>query len=85
VLEKNRDLYVEHRKVASAFTVVELGEMSGLYFSSHNEDEFFRCFGEVDGRVRRFTASPEADARAKMLIFLLEKGLAKAYCPIQSE
>lgn len=68
-LRKNYEQY-------NAFTVAELGEMLPDYFSSQKRDKIdndFICWNiklQVD-----FRADTEADARAKMLIYLLENNL----------
>lgn len=76
----------EHRMQpnCAAFTVAELGEMlrgrdwSGGIVPSHC---WARCHELPEGQ-RVFEASSEADARAKMLIYLIEQGIIK---PQESE
>jgi len=71
------------KKLASAFTVAELGEMLPGKFdewqiATQKEGEQWCCFAS-DGNDFVFEyageADTEADARAKMLIYLLEHGL----------
>lgn len=68
----------------SAFTVAELGEMlpSGIWFERTKEDNRFRCgqtkyLGTVELDKSIQFGDSEADARAKMLIYLLENHLIK--------
>lgn len=67
----------------AAFTVAELGEMLPCGFSSHKEEIGRWSIGlykkGVNGLVVGYseTASSEANARAKMLIHLIEKGVVK--------
>lgn len=77
------------RKFA-AFTVAELGEMlpcfavSQRYFSAKDNQQEWDCYSDnseddgVWGYEERAIASTEADARAKMLIHLLENKLVQA-------
>lgn len=59
----------------SAFTVAELGEMLPSYYCSHLDDDGkARCFGGKE-KIKSATGKTEADARAKMLIYLLENKL----------
>lgn len=67
-------------KICSAFTVAELGEMLPFVFNTHRCVEGFACFGRSEGAKfseRMFIERTEADARAKMLIYLIEQGLVK--------
>lgn len=65
------------RDKVSAFTVAELGEslkdyqMECLWFEEKRQ---WGCFQTLDGRDAHY-ADTEADARAKMLIYLLENKL----------
>lgn len=60
----------------SAYTVGELGEIIGEACHSWNCNSQWHCSKDVPlGRVT--SDETEADARAKMLIYLLEKGLLK--------
>jgi len=59
----------------SAFTVAELGEMLPKDFMSYKRYDKWTC-GEH--RINKWeSAETEADARARMLIYLLENGLIK--------
>lgn len=71
----------------SAFTVAELGEMLPCGVYSYKLGSGFRALADgelwsreggvtLDGRPF-FDAEHEADARAKMLIYLIEKGMVK--------
>lgn len=76
----------------SAFTVAELGEMlpeffiSYRYFQPKEEgglEQYWRCYNEGNDEIQvadyeeASVANTEADARAKMLIHLIEKGIVK--------
>ena len=72
----------------AAYTVAEIGEMlpwrigdSGLEFvkKSSEWEAYYRPWSqwEMGGRNHLIEANTEADARAKLLIYLLEKGMAK--------
>lgn len=58
----------------SAFTVAELGEILPPHSMITHKMAMGWC-GTINGKD--FTASTEADARAKMLIHLIEKGIVK--------
>ncbi len=72
---------------ASAFTAAELGEIlpkdavtSWRYFPDEFKDDaperwHWKCFWSKDDDFARVWGETEADARAKMLIYLLEKKL----------
>ena len=59
----------------SAYDTSELGEILPLYYCSHREDDWYRCFGGE--KVVSFKAKTEAEARGKMLVFLLKTNLKK--------
>lgn len=59
----------------SAFTVAELGELLKFKFSSHNDYFYGGEYWYIDTNDEQFHADTEADARAKMLIYLLENKL----------
>lgn len=64
----------------SAFTVAELGEMLPHNYSTWrrtNNDREWWVSDLATGRYGEHTATTEADSRAKMLIYLIEKGLVK--------
>jgi hypothetical protein len=73
-------------KVCSAYTVAELGEMLPQYIAEgflviRKDDEWNfsyekRSNGEIE-LIFHCYDKKEADARAKMMIFLIEKGLGK--------
>jgi hypothetical protein len=75
-LKKFGDKYSEG---VSAFTVAELGEMLPFGFASHKRhDDIWWCFNNRrnwDLVKESFHADTEADARAKMLIYLIENKL----------
>lgn len=72
-----------------AYTVAELGEMlpcfavSERYFSAKDNQQEWNCYSDntdddgVWGYEERTIATTEADARAKMLIHLIEKGIVR--------
>jgi hypothetical protein len=62
----------------AAFTVAELGEMlPETYYSGSNQFGSYWC-STVNVTDRTFVADTEADARAKMLIYLVENKLIAA-------
>ncbi len=69
-------------QIASAFTVAELGEMlpinifSGRIKGTKSIGEFYSCFMNDQGGPSEFQMT-EADARAKMLVYLIEQGIVK--------
>lgn len=73
-------------KYFSAFTVAELGEMLPSFGSSFRDGGQWHCANAVleiehpsdlkEGELH-FQADTEADARAKMFIYLIEKGMVK--------
>lgn len=67
------------RKFYSAFTVAELGEMlpKGCFSLKTESEEFpYRCeYKQINGYTSASGADTEAEARAKMLIYLLENKL----------
>lgn len=68
----------KHLDMYSAFTVAELGEMlPRRYGTFKTNNNTFECFDDFqfNGGDCIFHADTEADARAKMLIYLLENKL----------
>lgn len=65
----------------SAFTVAELGEMLPEYYGSDWSEALGWCCGNMNETVRDSSppqhAKKEADARAKAIIRLIEKGIIK--------
>jgi len=66
----------------SAFTVAELGEMLPVGYKSfkqpHDGPIEWVCWDDTSEiKVPNFIAETEADARAEMLVYLLEKGIVK--------
>ncbi len=60
----------------SAFTVAELGEMLPQYSSfTKVEDFLWEGYEQINGNIEEYSGTTEADARAKMLIYLLENKL----------
>lgn len=62
-------------KIFAAFTVAELGEILPDHsYAQKRDDGYWECgYHLALGKI----AKTEADARAKMLIYLLEQGLVK--------
>lgn len=82
--------YDHYRNQLSAFTVAELGEMLPHYLDAdvalflrickRGPSTWDVCYETKDHEAKQFpdgTADTEADARAKMLIYLIENGLMK--------
>jgi len=69
----------EDHDIYSAFSVAELGEILPLNCQTHksidNKNEWCGFYG---GNDLIYRAKTEADCRAKMLIYLIEKGLVPA-------
>ena len=80
-LAEENSFYAD-RRIASAFTVAELGEMLGRWGKPWlcNDEWIVDIRGGASGEVIKHTikASTEANARAKMLIYLIKEGLVKA-------
>ncbi len=70
----------EAKKTACAFTVAELGEMlpQGAATFQRSQTNEYRCVPprELQG-LPSVNGDTEADARAKMLVYLIEMGLPK--------
>ena len=60
---------------AAAFTVAELGEMLKTQNLPHWQEDFERWTASSHNRRIAEETGTEADARAKMLVYLLEKNL----------
>jgi hypothetical protein len=84
----NTEPYEKIDDSASAFTVAELGEMLPWRIYAKRRELFFRiyktekywwpAYGDFNGQViHDLFENTEADACAKMLIYLLENGLMK--------
>jgi hypothetical protein len=73
------ELLPDHNDYASAFTVAELGEMLPEYFETHRVDEMYFVDyikkGKMLLRMNGAIEDTEANARGKMLIYLLENKL----------
>jgi len=71
------------KEIVSAYTVSELGEMlpakvEGSYIETSRcqDNSGFNCnVGYINGEAASFCEKTEAEARAKMLIYLLENNL----------
>ena|SRR6187402_2783288 len=61
--------------IASAFTVAELGIMLPLYCDSRKDGSWWVCDEGLTGNCVEFHADTEAEARAAMLIYILENSL----------
>lgn len=62
----------------SAFTVAELGEMCPTYMQTYKAKDYPEWYCSTlstRGGEHQLEANTEADARAKMLIYLIENGL----------
>lgn len=66
-----------YSKICSAFTVAELGEMLSDHLNEYNYVFTFRGKWIISYSYMEFVADTEADARAKMLIHLIEEGVLK--------
>lgn len=82
LLDKHSNSDLDKNDGYSAFTVAELGEMLPNFvesYKSHDDGFNWFCRRFVDGDISKYnalqTANTEADARAKMLIYLLENKL----------
>jgi hypothetical protein len=67
-------------EIVPAYTVAELGEMLPYWFDSgkrDNEDFICRFYDKNTDMNHWAFATTEADARAKMLIYLIENGYLK--------
>lgn len=74
-----RDVPLNCKQIA-AFSAGELGEMLPLWWDSgkrEDKDYICRVFEKNVTNAHHSFGSSEADARAKMLIYLLENGLIK--------
>lgn len=72
--DSDEDIY----KIYSAFTVAELSEMLPIWFDSgkrENDDWICRVMEVRKNKKHHSFGKTEADARAKMLIYLLENKL----------
>lgn len=75
IINFEKDLFEYDCEKYSAFTVAELGKMLPEDYLSYRIDGDWRCseFGDDHITIEK----KEADARAKMLIYLLENNLLK--------
>lgn len=66
-------------KEISAYTVAELGELLGSHAESSKGDNgwYMRTISPIQKWKDMFPCKTEADARAKMLIYLVEQGFIK--------
>jgi hypothetical protein len=64
--------------LASAFTAAEIGEMLKTENLPQWQDDFQRWTASFNNRRIVEEADTEADARAKMLVYLLENGITKS-------
>jgi len=75
---ENLENYYQVDKITSAFTVAEIGEMLPHFFDSWHEVGTWEYSIKLDrDGGMTFCAKTEADARAKTLIYLLEKGFIR--------
>jgi hypothetical protein len=65
---------LEDQEYVSAFTVAELGEMLPENIITFKFKEMYECCFLNSPHRTNFTFKTEANARAKMLIYLLENG-----------
>src|SRR5205085_890168 len=74
-------LYRSKLVMYSAFTVAELGGMLPINYSSMRTEDEFACFIPLsfayENEAKYFYSNAEANARAMMLIYLIEKGIVK--------
>lgn len=68
------------RDITSAYTVAELGEMlkgqhSGYYINQVGNTLYLRPVGSAEKIIYSVGSDTEANARAAMLVYLLENGL----------
>ncbi len=75
------DLAVPDNKIISAFTVAELGEMLPKNMPSLGSNDesgwYMHVFKPIEKWIKMYPCKTEANARAKMLIYLLENNLIK--------
>lgn len=81
------DIFRESKEQISAFTVAEFGEILPCHIRTKksmkgccdngNIAKGFSCFDEHAKEKKYFHADTEADARGKMLIYLIENKLLK--------
>ena len=70
-----RILNDKSNEIYPAFTVAELGEMLGTIFDSYKRDKYdwiCRSFDLRANKTHHSFSEKESDARAKMLIYLIE-------------
>lgn len=63
--------------VYSAFTVAELGKILPKYYKTIKKEAMWSAYDKYDAGVLETISNTEANARAKMLIYLLENDLIK--------